>query len=68
MACSMDINVLARPATTADVHYATADRAALGLHRRGEVLHVTPRDLIEPERTVAGSHGPRPRSQGDSHE
>src|SRR5919199_1052210 len=47
MACLVDTSILARLANTADARYATADRAVLELHRRGEVLHVTPQNLIE---------------------
>jgi predicted nucleic acid-binding protein len=47
MACLIDTSVLARLANTADAQYATADRAVLELHRRGEVLHVAPQNLIE---------------------
>jgi predicted nucleic acid-binding protein len=47
MAVLLDTSVLARLANTADAQYATADRAVMELHRRGEVLHVTPQNLIE---------------------
>jgi predicted nucleic acid-binding protein len=47
MACLLDTSILARLANTADAQYPTADRATLELHRRGEVLHVTPQNLIE---------------------
>jgi predicted nucleic acid-binding protein len=47
MACLLDTSILARLANTADAQYPTADRAILELHRRGEVLHVTPQNLIE---------------------
>jgi predicted nucleic acid-binding protein len=47
MACLIDTSILARLANTADVQYATADRAVLELHRRGEVLHVAPQNLVE---------------------
>ena len=47
MACLIDTSILARLANTADAQYATADRAVMELHRRGEVLHVAPQNLIE---------------------
>src|SRR5437868_3329999 len=47
MAYLIDTSVLARLANTADAQYATADRAVLELHQRGEVLHVTAQNLIE---------------------
>jgi predicted nucleic acid-binding protein len=47
MACLVDTSVLARLANTADPQYAAADRAVIELHRRGEVLHVSPQNLIE---------------------
>src|SRR5262245_15356274 len=47
MACLIDTSVLARLANTADAQYATADRAVIELHKRGEVLCVTPQNLIE---------------------
>jgi predicted nucleic acid-binding protein len=43
----LDTNVLVRLANTADARYAIADRAVVELHRRGEVLHVTPQVLVE---------------------
>lgn len=43
----IDTSVLARLANKADTLYAVADRAVVELHRRGEVLHVTPQVLIE---------------------
>ncbi len=47
MAVLLDTNILVRLANTADVSYATAARAVAELHRRGEVLHLTPQNLIE---------------------
>jgi predicted nucleic acid-binding protein len=47
MAYLIDTSVLARLANTADGLYAAADRAVMELHQRGEVLHVTPQNLIE---------------------
>jgi predicted nucleic acid-binding protein len=43
----IDTSVLARLANTADTFYPVATRAVLELHRRGEILHVTPQNLIE---------------------
>lgn len=43
----LDTNVLVRLANTADAAYLVAVRAVVELHRRGEVLHVTPQNLIE---------------------
>src|SRR5262245_25739489 len=47
MAYLIDTSVLARLVNTADAQYATADRAVMDLHQRGEVLHVTAQNLIE---------------------
>lgn len=47
MAYLLDTNLLARLANTADPRYAVADRAVKELHRRGEVLHITPQVLVE---------------------
>ena len=47
MAYLIDTSVLARLANTADALYATADRAVMELHQRGEALHITPQNLIE---------------------
>lgn len=43
----IDTSVLARLANAIDARYALADRAIVELHRRGEMLHVTPQVLIE---------------------
>jgi len=43
----IDTSILARLANATDVQHAVAARAVLELHRRGEVLHVTPQVLIE---------------------
>jgi predicted nucleic acid-binding protein len=43
----VDTSVLARLANTADVHHAFAAKAVIELHRRGELLHITPQVLIE---------------------
>jgi predicted nucleic acid-binding protein len=47
MACLIDTSVLVRLANTGDVLHAVATRAVLELHRRGEVLHITPQVMIE---------------------
>ena len=47
MAYLLDTSVLARLANTADAQHSVAARAVLELHRRGEVLHITPQVLIE---------------------
>jgi len=47
MAYLLETNVLVRLANAADARYALADRAVMELHRRGEVLHITPQVLIE---------------------
>lgn len=43
----LDTNVLVRLANVADARHAVAARAVLELHRRGEVLHITPQVLVE---------------------
>lgn len=43
----LDTNLLVRLANVADPLYAIASRAVVELHRRGEVLHVSPQVLIE---------------------
>ena len=47
MAYLIDTTILARLANATDAQYAVAARSVLELHRRGEVLHVTPQILIE---------------------
>lgn len=47
MAVLVDTSVLGRLANRADAAHATAQAAIAGLHRRGEVLHVTAQYLIE---------------------
>ena len=47
MAYLIDTSVLVRLSNTADAHYATADRAVVELHQRGEVLYITPQNLVE---------------------
>jgi predicted nucleic acid-binding protein len=43
----IDTTILARLANAADAQHVVAAQAVLELHRRGEVLHVTPQVLIE---------------------
>jgi predicted nucleic acid-binding protein len=43
----IDTTILARLANASDAQHAVAVRAVLELHRRGEVLHVTPQVLVE---------------------
>lgn len=47
MAYLVDTSILARLANSADSSYPVATRAVIELHRRGELLHVTPQILIE---------------------
>lgn len=47
MAHLIDTNILVRLANAADARHAVAGRAVIELHRRGEVLHITPQVLIE---------------------
>lgn len=47
MACLIDTSILARLANATDAQHAIATRAVLELHRRGEILHITPQVLIE---------------------
>jgi predicted nucleic acid-binding protein len=47
MAYLIDTSILARLANAADPQYATADRAVMKLHHRGETLCITPQNLIE---------------------
>src|SRR5712692_971211 len=47
MAHLIDTNILARLANMADAQHVVAAQAVLELHRRGEVLHVTPQNLVE---------------------
>jgi predicted nucleic acid-binding protein len=47
MAYLVDTGILARLANTADPFQPVAARAVLELHRRSEVLHVTPQNLVE---------------------
>jgi predicted nucleic acid-binding protein len=43
----VDTSILVRLANRADTAYPIADRAVVQLHLRGEVLHLTPQNLIE---------------------
>jgi predicted nucleic acid-binding protein len=43
----IDTSVLGRLANAADPFYAASTRAIVELHRRGEVLHITPQNLVE---------------------
>ena len=47
MAYLIDTTILARLANATDAQHAVAARAVLELHRRGEVLNVTPQLLVE---------------------
>jgi hypothetical protein len=47
MAYLVGTSVLARLANTADPFHSVAAQAVLELHRRGEVLHITPQNLVE---------------------
>jgi predicted nucleic acid-binding protein len=47
MAYLIDSSILARLANATDAQHAVAARAVLELHRRGEVLHLTPQVLVE---------------------
>jgi len=47
MAYLVDTNVLGRLANRSDAQHGVALRAAIELHRRGEILHLTPQVLIE---------------------
>jgi predicted nucleic acid-binding protein len=47
MAYLVDTTILGRLANASDAQHAVAARAVLELHRRGEVLHVTPQVLVE---------------------
>ena len=47
MAHLVDTSILARLANTADPSHAVAVQSVVELHRRGEVLHITPQNLVE---------------------
>jgi predicted nucleic acid-binding protein len=43
----LDTSILTRLANTAEARHAVATRAVLELHRRGDVLYITPQVLVE---------------------
>lgn len=43
----LDTSVLARLANVADPFHTVAARAVFDLHRRGDILHVTPQNFVE---------------------
>src|SRR5258707_15798104 len=47
MAFLVDTSILMRLANRADPFFSVADRAVVELHLRGELLHVTPQNLVE---------------------
>ncbi len=47
MAYLLDTNLLVRLGNTVDARHSVAAHAVFELHRRGEVLHITPQVLIE---------------------
>ena len=47
MAFLVDTSILVRLANRSDPSHAVADRAVVALHLRGEVLHLTPQNLVE---------------------
>lgn len=47
MAHLLDTNILVRLANAADAQFPVTSKAVLELHRRGEILNVTPQVLIE---------------------
>jgi predicted nucleic acid-binding protein len=47
MAILLDTSILGRLANRADIAHPVAKAAVAELHRRGEVLHVTPQNLVE---------------------
>lgn len=47
MAYLVDTSILGRLANSADASHAVAVRAVVELHRRGELLHLTPQNLVE---------------------
>ena len=47
MAYLIDTSVLGRLANLTDTQHGMASQAAVELHRRGEVLHITPQVLVE---------------------
>jgi hypothetical protein len=53
----VDTSILARLPNTADPFHAVAVHAVLELHRRGDVLHITPQNLIEFRNTATRPKG-----------
>jgi predicted nucleic acid-binding protein len=47
MAHLLDTTILGRLANARDARHALAANAVLELHRRGEVLHITPQVMVE---------------------
>lgn len=47
MAHLVDTSILSRLANTTDAQHGVATHAVRELHRRGEVLHITPQNLVE---------------------
>jgi predicted nucleic acid-binding protein len=47
MAYLLDTTILGRLANVRDVQHVVAAQAVLELHRRGEVLHITPQVMVE---------------------
>ena len=47
MAYLVDTNVLARLANKSDAQHGVAAHAVVALHRRGEILHLTPQVMVE---------------------
>jgi predicted nucleic acid-binding protein len=47
VAFPVDTSILVRLANHADPSHAVADRAVVELHLRGELLHLTPQNLVE---------------------
>ena len=47
MAYLVDTSVLARLANASDTMFSVASRAVAELHHQGEVLHITPQNLVE---------------------
>ena len=58
MAYLLDTNILVRLANAVDAQHAIATQALLELHRRSEVVHITPQVLVEFRSTAT-----RPKAQ-----
>jgi predicted nucleic acid-binding protein len=71
MAYLLDTTILVRLANAGDAHHAVAARAVLELHRRGEVLHVTPQVMVEfrnvATRPVAANGAGLPAVDAEAH-